>query len=108
MYPNAIFVFNITRMLNFLDANAVRYPMESIEVASIPEYGGSGRLEEATVRGADLTGPVLLAEISPGRFNLIDGNHRMARARREGVVSVPARRIGCPDHLPFLTTASGY
>jgi hypothetical protein len=95
-------------MLAFMDADPVRYPVESIAVASIPEYGGPGRLDEATVREADLSRPVLLAEISPGRFNLVDGNHRIARARREGVESIPARRIRCPEHLKFLTSVSAY
>jgi hypothetical protein len=106
-YANGIFEFNITRLLAFLDADRVRHPVEFIAVASIPDYGGE-RLNEATIRGADLKRPVLLAEISPGRFNLIDGNHRVARARREGVVSIPARRIRCPDHLPFLTSVRAY
>ena len=107
MYPNGIFVFNITRMLAFLSADRVSYPVELIAVASIPDYGAR-RFDEATVSTADLERPILLAEISPGRFSLIDGNHRMARARREGVVSLPARRIRCPDHLPFLTSVSAY
>jgi hypothetical protein len=106
-YANGIFEFNITRLLAFLDADRVRHPVEFIAVASIPDYGGE-RLNEATIRDADLQRPVLLAEISPGRFNLIDGNHRIARARREGVVSIPARRIRCPDHLAFLTSVRAY
>lgn len=104
---NGIFEFNITRILEFLDADSVRHPVESISVSSIPDLGGA-RLDEATVRSADLNRPVLLAEISPDRFNLIDGHHRIARARREGVLSIPARRIRCPDHLTFLTSARAY
>jgi hypothetical protein len=107
LFANGIFEFNITRMLEFLDADSVRYPVESITVSSVPDLGGK-RLHEATVRSADLNRPVLLAEISPDRFNLIDGHHRIARARREGVLSIPARRIRCPDHLAFLTSARAY
>jgi hypothetical protein len=106
-FANGIFEFNITRILEFLDADSVRYPVDPITVSSIPRSGG-GRLHEATVRSADLDRPVLLAEISPNRFNLIDGHHRIARARREGVLSIPARRIQCPDHLAFLTSARAY
>jgi ParB-like chromosome segregation protein Spo0J len=29
--------------------------------------------------------PVVLAEISPGQYNLIDGRHRMEKARRMGI-----------------------
>ena len=81
--------------------------MDPITVSSIPDLGGE-RLHEATVRSADLNRPVLLAEISPNRFNLIDGHHRIARARREGILSIPARWIRCPDHLAFLTSARAY
>jgi len=107
LFANGIFEFNITRILEFLEADSVRYPVESITVSSIPDLGGE-RLDEATVRSADLNRPVLLAEISPDRFNLIDGHHRIAKARREGVLSIPARRIRCPDHLAFLTSARAY
>jgi hypothetical protein len=106
-FANGIFEFNITRILEFLDADSVRYPVNSISVSSVPDLDG-GRLHEATVRSADLYRPVLLAEISPDRFNLIDGHHRIARARREGILSIPARRIRCPDHLAFLTSARAY
>jgi hypothetical protein len=32
----------------------------------------------------------------------------MVGARREGVLNIPARRIPCPDHLAFLTSARAY
>jgi hypothetical protein len=107
LFANGIFEFNITRILEFVDADSVRYPVDPITVASIPDLGG-GRLHEAAVRSADLNRPVLLAEISPDRFNLIDGHHRIARARCEGVLSIPARWTRCPDHLAFLTSARAY
>jgi len=76
-------------------------------VADIPSYAGAS-LDEAAVRSADLSRPVLLAEIGPGRYNLIDGHHRVAKARRDGVPTVQARRIACPRHVPFLTSAAAY
>jgi hypothetical protein len=106
-YPNGIFEFNITRLLTFIDSHPEDFPLESVSVADIPDYGSS-RLDEATVRSADLSRPVLLAEIAPGRHNLIDGHHRVAKARRDGVPTVHARRIACPRHVPFLTSAAAY
>jgi len=106
-YPNGIFVFNISRLLDFIDAHREEYPAEMIAVADIPDYGGSP-LNQAAVHSADLSRPVLLAEISPGRFNLIDGHHRIARAKRDGTPTLPARRVHCPHHLPFLTSTMTY
>jgi len=106
-FRNGIFEFNITRLLAFIEAHAEQFPIEFIAVADIPDYGSS-RLDEETVRPADLSRPILLAEIAPGRYNLIDGNHRIAKARRDGAPTVPARKIRCPQHVPFLTSAMAY
>jgi len=55
------------------------------------------RLDESHLAGIDLSQPVILAEIAPGRFNVIDGNHRMEKARRSGIhPGVPAEPRGTP------------
>ncbi len=107
LYPNGIFEFNITRLLSFIEANVDRFPIESVGIADIPNYG-SVSLDEATIRTADLLRTILLAEISPGRFNLIDGHHRVAKARRERVATLPAHRVACPFHVRFLTSTRAY
>jgi len=106
-YANGIFEFNITRLLGFIDTCPERFRVESVLVDDFPEFGSS-HLNEETVRNADLSRPIILAEIAPGRFNVIDGNHRLARARRESVQMVPAHRIFCPDHVPFLISEWAY
>ena len=106
-YQNGIFEFNITRILAFIDTCANRFSIELVPVGDFPAYGGS-HLNEEIIRTADLSRPILLAEIAPGRFNVIDGNHRLARARRESVQTVPAHRVRCPDHVPFLTSEWAY
>ena len=107
LYANGIFEFNVTRLLAFINAHAERFSVEIVRVADIPDYGGSN-LNDEIVHSADLSQPVLLAEIAPGFYNLIDGHHRVARARREGAVTVRARRIGCPEQVPFLTSGMAY
>jgi hypothetical protein len=107
VFRNGIFEFNITRLTAFIETHADRFPTEAVAVASTPDYGDA-RLDQTTLAAADLSRPVLFAEIAPSRFNLIDGNHRMARARRDGVPSVPAYRIRCPHHVAFLTSTMGY
>jgi len=106
-YANGIFEFNITRLLAFIDTCPEQFPIESVLVDDFADYGGP-HLNEETVRNADLSRPILLAEIAPGRFNVIDGNHRLARARREGLHTVPARRVRCPDHVSFLISEWAY
>jgi hypothetical protein len=42
--------------------------------------------------------------MSPGKYNLIDGNHRMEKARRSGIENIMAYKLGVKQHIPFLTT----
>jgi hypothetical protein len=107
VFRNGIFEFNITRLSAFVEAQPERFAVESVSVASIPGYGDS-HLDPATVDVADLSRPILFAEIAPGRFNLIDGNHRTRKARRDGVPTVMARKVGCPHHVAFLTSMRAY
>ncbi|MEK7382058.1 MAG: ParB N-terminal domain-containing protein, partial [Elusimicrobiota bacterium] len=92
LFPNGIFEFNVTKMLAFIEANADKFPVEKVEVEPLRGYS-SETLDEDTIRRADVSKPILLAEISPGRFNVIDGNHRVERAGRNGLKTIPARRI---------------
>ena len=107
LFPNGIFEFNVTKMLAFIEANADKFPVEKVEVEPLRGYS-SETLDEDTIRRADVSKPILLAEISPGRFNVIDGNHRVERAGRNGLKTIPARRIGAEQHLAFLTSTRGY
>lgn len=107
LYPNGIFEFNVTRLLAYI-GTAGRFRAEPVSLDDIPYAGKSEMLNELAVVAADLTRPVVLAEIAPGRYNLIDGHHRAAKARREGVPSIPAYRIHCPEHVAFLTSTRAY
>jgi hypothetical protein len=39
---------------------------------------------------------------------MVGGNHRLAKARREAVRTILARRIRCPQHVSFLTSMAAY
>jgi hypothetical protein len=70
--------------------------------------GSPKDLNESTITNANLSAPIILAEISPGRFNVIDGNHRLEKAFRAGQVKVPAYRVSAEHHLAFLTSEDAY
>ncbi len=44
--------------------------------------------------------PILLAEIAPGLYNVIDGDHRLARARRDSAQTVPSAGSVAPITFP--------
>ena len=107
LFLNGIFHFNITKMLQFIKENPDSFPIEIVGVESV--YTGLEKtLDEAFIPKANLSNPIILGEISPNRFNVIDGNHRLEKAYREGVSKISAYRISPKDHLQFLTSETGY
>src|SRR6266480_6422235 len=104
LYPNGIFEFNISRLLAFIHTHLGRFPVEPVALVDIPNYGDAD-LDDAAIGSADLSRPILLAEIAPGRYNVIDGHHRIAKARLEGVLTLTCHRLRCPEHVAFLTSA---
>ncbi len=106
LYPNGIFVFNITKILEYIQTGTDSITLEEVAVDDFCKDFSS--INEAHVDSVDISVPVLLAEISPGRYNLIDGNHRMEKARRMGIGSMPAYRLNVDQHINFLTTKRGY
>jgi len=106
LYPNGIFVFNVSRMLEYLETKPTG--VEFVEIAVCDLDHGFLSLNESHVDSVDLSHPVVLAEISPGQYNLIDGQHRVAKALRRGVNTLRAYRLTVLQHLRFLTSKDAY
>lgn len=107
LFLNGYFIFNITKMIKFIKENTADFPVEMIAVESIYTRLEK-KLDETFIPKANLSVPIILAEIAPKRFNVIDGNHRLEKAYRDGVVKIPIYRITPKHHLQFLTTEQGY
>ncbi len=104
MFPVGIFVFNITRMTAYL--HAIKRSTDAVTVSEF--HRSKSTINESHLDSVDLKKPVIVAEISPGRYNLIDGHHRMAKARRIELATLPAYRLQAHEHLQFLTTRKAY
>ncbi len=106
LYPNGIFEFNITKMLEYIQGKPDGITIEEVAVSNF--YRSISSINEAHVNSVELSRPVILAEISPGKYNLLDGHHRMEKARRTGVTSVLAYRLNVLQHISFLTSKKAY
>lgn len=104
LFPNGIFVFNITKMTEYIMRS--RIPCEEVQVRDFSR--GTSKFKEEHLAVVDITRPIIVAEISLGRYNVIDGNHRIEKARRLGIETIMAYKLGPEQHLPFLTTSQGY
>jgi hypothetical protein len=107
LYPNGIFVFNISKLLIFIKENPHLFQPESVSVKSARTFPSSN-LSESTIQTANTSEPIILAEIAPGKFNVIDGNHRLERAYRDGMIDILAYKVKVEHHIRFLTSIKAY
>ena len=106
-YPNGVFEFNITKLLIFIKNNQNIFRPEKISVKSIRGFP-SQNLNELTIQAANIAEPIVLAEIAPERYNVIDGNHRLEKAYRDGIDMIFAYKVLAEQHVAFLTSVSAY
>lgn len=106
LYANGIFEFNITKMIQYIRENSDRVALDEIAVSDFIEVSLS--IDKSHMQTVDISQPVIVAEISPGRYNVIDGNHRMEKARGMGLKNMPAHKLGPEQHTKFLTSERAY
>ncbi len=106
-YPNGIFEFNITKLLEFINANQDIFQPQEVEVKAV-RTTYSSNLNESTIQSSNLAMPIILAEISPGMFNVIDGHHRLEKAYRDNVTMIFAYKVLAEQHIRFLTSTIAY
>lgn len=106
IYRNGIFEFNITKLTEYLKSEESKALVEKIEIKNFcREFS---RINETHLSDVDLEKPIIIAEIAPERFNLIDGNHRAEKARRAGIESLPGYRVKVDQHIKFLINKAAY
>jgi hypothetical protein len=106
LFLNGIFVFNISRMLGYIQDNPDFFTPEIVAVKKI--YSAFFRINEEHLASVDISKPVILAEIAPDRYNLIDGHHRVEKAHRNNIDTIKAYRLKAFQHIHFLTSLEAY
>ena len=106
LYANGIFEFNITKMIEYIEKNLDRVALDEIAVSDFFEVSSS--IDKRHMATVDISQPIIVAEISPSRYNVIDGNHRMEKARGMGIENMPAHKLGPEQHTKFLTSERAY
>ena len=105
-FANGIFVFNISEMLKYIQDHPGSIALEEVLVSD--HYRGASTIDETYLDTVDISKPVILAEIAPARYNLIDGHHRIEKAVRMGLKSIKAYKFHPEQHIRFLTEKRGY
>ena len=106
MFANGIFEFNITKMTDYLRCNPDSAILEEVAVGDF--FVNHSTINESHLVSMDLSQPIIVAEIAPGRYNVIDGNHRMEKARRAGISKLAAYKVQPVQHMKFLICKESY
>jgi hypothetical protein len=74
-----------------------------LDRVDLPSKGADFKeLDEVFIPKADLSRPVIMLRMQPESFRLMDGNHRIAKARRQGVKELPAYYLTEAQHRQFF------
>ncbi len=106
IFRNGIFHFNISALIHRLNSKSLNVTLSEMNVSDHPS--AFSRINEQHIDSVDLKKPVILAEIAPSRYNLIDGNHRVEKAKRAGIKRLPCYKLSVDQHLSFITDQRGY
>ena len=117
-FLNGIFKFHITKLNEHIDEYVEEFIVEEIDVNEYFRYFYNEEMNPEYVEAADLNRPVILAEIAPDRlhhgyptiskdyysrgYNLIDGHHRLVKAKQNDVKKIKACIVSMEQQIPFM------
>ena len=108
IYPNGIFNFNISKILEHIPAGKLEAEIELIKVSEWFKRHSRDSVNEDHLPTVDITKPVLQAEIRPGVFEIIDGNHRIEKACRNDVEFVNSYKLKGEQLVAYFADVRGY
>lgn len=107
LFRNGIFECNITKMQEFIYSGASKnITIDKIKVSDL--YSSYFHIDQDHLQSVNIDKPVILAEIAPLKYSLIDGHHRIVKAHKEGIEYVLAYKVPVDQHIPFLTSMKRY
>ncbi|MBE0451892.1 MAG: ParB/RepB/Spo0J family partition protein [Clostridia bacterium] len=116
---NGIFEFNVSGVNEYINENEADFELVEIPVDYYFSYFSRSDLQPEWIEKADIDRPVLLFEIAPDRkyysddpivddfydrgYNVLDGSHRLAKAKQQGIQTIKAYLVPMETHIKFMT-----
>lgn len=117
--PNGIYNYNVSSMIRDLawheenaddgknHMNKVVKTLVSVEAAISACYGVDG-LKQEHIAQADLSRPLIYVELAPDCYNLMDGHHRLAKAKQQGLKELQAYFLPSDVGIHYLCSEEEY
>lgn len=110
IYPNGIFKFFISKILEDINNGDFEPKMQRINIENWRKshYKDTDSLDENHLKIVDTKKPIIQAEIRIGKFEIIDGNHRLEKAFRDGKKTINSYKIYGEELVPYFYDKQGY
>lgn len=109
IYKNGIFNFFISKILEDIENGVFEPKMERINIEKWKKtHCTNNSLNEEHLKMVNTKKPIIQAEISIGRFEIIDGNHRFEKALRDGKKTINSYKIYVEELIPYFYDQKGY
>lgn len=110
IYPNGIFKFFISKILEDIKNGDFKPKMERINIEKWRKLHlkNTDFLDENHLKIANTRKPIIQAEIRIGKFEIIDGNHRFEKAFRDGKKTINSYKIYGEELVPYFYNQKGY
>ncbi|WP_245843816.1 hypothetical protein [Oceanobacillus rekensis] len=108
IFRNGIFLFNISRIMEHINKGDLDVEEEQIDINEWFKTHWHTSVNEDHLPTVDITQPTLQAEISPNIHVIIDGNHRIEKAFRDGVSCIHSYKMSGEQLVAYLKDVRGY
>jgi len=117
-FVNGIFYFNITQMIDDIENDRCPYSAALINIPLWRSRSLECKMVDEHIEAADITRPIIIAEISPDKidfiqqidpddwqlrgYNLLDEHHRVEKAIRHGIEYLKACVLPMETHIRYM------
>lgn len=91
VFRNGFFHFNISRIVEHIQSGILKVEAAKIDVKEWFQHHFHSRINEEHLPTVDVNKPIIQAEIRPGMYAIIDGNHRIEKHIEK--ISLQSNRI---------------
>ena len=109
IYKNGIFNFFISKILEDIENGIFKPKKERINIEKWRKtHCTNDSLHEDHLKTVKTRKPIIQAEISISKFEIIDGNHRFEKAFRDGEKTINTYKIYGEELIPYFYDKQGY